>query len=152
MLCSAWKFTILNKVIFLFLFFSLWGISNAHAITHAHVHGVKAINFSHEKVTPINKMESPLSMHCILKNHSPEKFCPHKQQPLKNHRDFGLYSNCNSHSPGSLPAKVFSHFKDLIKSQIFLLTVSSTTHKILPPRSTENHQVSEPSDPPPRAL
>jgi hypothetical protein len=143
----------LSKVTYLFfLFFSLWGISNAHAITHVHTHDAQTIHDSHGKVSPFSKTESPLSLHCILKNHSAEKFCPHKQKPLKAHRDFGLYSSCNSHSPGSLPAKVFSHAKDLMKSQFSIPAVSYTAHKIHPIHSSEKNPVSDPSDPPPRFL
>ncbi|PIQ99043.1 MAG: hypothetical protein COV66_14240 [Nitrospinae bacterium CG11_big_fil_rev_8_21_14_0_20_45_15] len=143
----------MRKVTFLFfLFFSLWGISNAHAMTHVHTHDFQAIHDNHDGVSPFSKTESPLSLHCILKNHSAEKFCPHKQKPLTAHRDFGLYSSCNSHSPGSLPAKVFSHAKDLIKSEFFIPTVSSTAHKIHSIRSSEKYPVSDLSDPPPRFL
>lgn len=138
---------------FLIVLLSLLGVSNVQAMTHAdHHHNHQTVQNDYVKASPFDRKAEGLAIHCILKKHDDKKFCPHSQKPLKSNREFSLYSNCGRHSHGSLPAKVFSHAKELIKSQFIFVNVSTSSRKVHPSPLTEYSNSPELLDPPPRFI
>lgn len=126
------------------------GVSDAQAMGHIDGH------HSHHQLKSDNNIASPFDQkagknlpHCALNNHNHGKYCPHKKN-FPSIIDENIFSECGSHSPNSLPAKISSNLKEMIASPLEPANYTSTFWKIQVSSIVVQSNISDLTSPPPQ--
>ena len=101
-------------IILLTFLCALMSASNVFANTH-HNHN-EAVES--ELASPFEKKQEGKSLHCLLKNHHRDGFCPHTGLPLDRSATQKISVECHGKEAGTLPTNSFQN--DYFQNDIFV--------------------------------
>ncbi len=156
---SFYSFNFLLLVIYFFMpfkrilmaGFSLWvllGTTNAFA--QPHQHEAHSHHQSH-MVSPFDRGKEVTSLHCLLKGHTNEIFCPHSKPGKGQINSFNIAADCGGKNSGTVPATTSSssHYAE---SHSFSLNQHWVTERIFFSAMNPFHRSMDSLDPPPIIL
>lgn len=135
-----------RNILFVVLAWVLFGTSNALAMTHdhgQHQHHQNTI------VSPFDGKKETQSLHCLLRRHSHQDFCPHSKQERS--QTASIASDCGGKTTPSIP-NTTSFSGDFGVAGFLFLDHSPSVNKFAPLNIAFHHRFIDSLDPPPRVL
>ena len=135
-----------KNILIIVLLWALFGASNALAMAHdhgQHQHPQSTI------VSPFDAKKEGQSLHCVLRGHSHQDFCPHSE--AERSQTDTIASDCGGKTNPSLP-NTTSFSGDFGIASFLLLNHSASGNKLAPLNIAFHHRFIDSLDPPPIIL
>lgn len=135
-----------NKLMVLALAWALLGASNA--LAKAHDHG----NHQHPQntiVSPFNGEKEVRSLHCVLRSHTHQGFCPHSKPERS--QTANIATDCGGKTTPSIP-NTTSFSNDSGEASFLTQNHYSPDKMLVPSDMLSYHRFIDSLDPPPRVL
>ena len=128
---------------FLLVTTSAFAQGQHHEVRHSH-------NQSHA-VSPFDGNKESKSLHCLLKSHTHQGFCPHSESGPKNAHSFIIATDCGGKTSGTIP-NLTSFHSDLAEINYFSYNHFLSGNKLASSPVSHFHHFTDTLDPPPRIL
>ena len=133
-----------KKIVLLMLAWVLLGASNAFALGHDH-----GQHHQNTIVSPFDSKKEVRSLHCVLRGHSHQGFCPHSK--VERSQTASLASDCGGKTTPSIP-NTASFSNDFGVAGFILQSHYSSDKKLTPIVFMSYLRFIDSLDPPPRVL
>jgi hypothetical protein len=138
--------SLMRNILIVVLVWALFGATNAMA--KSHIHGD---HHQHQTTTvsPFAGKKEVQSLHCLLRAHTHQGFCPHSK-PERN-QTAQIATDCGGNASGAIPNST-SFGSEFAEASATPLIQSSPDEKLTPIVLMSYHRFIDSLDPPPRVL
>ena len=135
--------SLMRNILIVVLVWALFGTTNA--LAKAHVHGD---HHAHQTTTvsPFDAKKEVKSLHCVLKGHTHQGFCPHSKPERS--QTATIATDCGGKTTPSIP-NATNFGSELAETYFFSLIHISPENKLTPTVSSLYHRFTDSLDPPP---
>ena len=132
-----------NNLLIAFMFWVLFGYSNAIAQSHKH-HEHR--HYQTAVVSPFDSKQEVMSLHCLLKGHADRLVCPHSK--IDGDQTPSIAKECDGKRSGSTTRNTYFG-SEFAEANIILQTDYSLRSKLFQTALPSFHRVIDCLDPPP---
>lgn len=134
---------LMKNILIMVLVWALFGATNALAKPHMH-----GDHHEHQitTVSPFEGKKDAPSLHCLLKSHTHQGFCPHSKP--ERGQTATIATDCGGKTTPSIP-NTTNFSSELAEMHFFLLIHISPENKLTPTVSSLYHRFTDSLDPPP---
>ncbi len=134
----------MRNILIVVLVWALFGATNAMAKPHMH-----GEHHEHQTVSPFDGKKDAPSLHCLLRSHTHQGFCPHSKPERS--QTAKIAADCGGNTSGAIPNST-SFGSEFADASATPLTHSSPDEKLTPIVLMSYHSFIDSLDPPPRVL
>lgn len=139
---------LLRNILIVVIVWALLGATNALAKAHDHE------DHSHHQghmVSPFEAKKEAPSLHCLLRSHNHQGFCPHSNPGKNQNTPISIAADCGGKTSGALPGT--SSFQNDFAQAIFIpLKLGSSNTLLISSKFSSFSRFIDALDPPPRVI